>query len=345
MVLQVFNFTIQRNGVIVDLGTTDSALVGPDGFLSSFDDISITGTGSGHQVKVRGDVIGHLSGMTLGDSASLDFDQRLTISEDGTVAGVTYSGAVIYGSHSVVRNNGQLGGAGNGVAMYGDDLGTRSRLINNGIIVNDSGSGSAVYRNGHEDFHFINHGKVIAQSGVAYDGSDPDAEQSIVNDGRLGGDVIFGAGNDVYEGVGGRVAGVVTGDQGNDRFTGGNRADRFSGDAGRDTLTGGKGADEFIYHLLNDTHVDRSGRDIIKDFRHRQGDMILLNELDANIGGVNDTFTFIGKDGFSNTPGELRYYFEGNKTFIEGTVDPDGTADFMIELKGRIKLVEDDFVL
>lgn len=345
MALQVYNFTIQDNGVIADLGTEDDAFVGVEGFLNSFDDIVIVGTGSGHEVTVRGDVIGHLSGMTLGDSASLDFDQRLTIGEDATVAGATFSGAVIYGNNSLVRNDGQLGGVGNGVAMYGDDLGTRSRLINNGVIVNDSGSGAAVYRNGHEDFLFINRGNVIAQSGVAYDGSDPDAVQKIINSGRLGGDVIFGTGDDVYNGVGGRMTGVVSGDEGNDRLIGGNRSDTFSGDAGRDILQGGRGADEFIYHLMNDTHVDRSGRDLIKDFRLSQGDTILLEELDAVIGGADDAFTFIGKDNFSNMPGELRYYFEGKKTFIEGTVDSDGVADFAIELKGRIRLTEDDFVL
>ncbi|UVC10649.1 hypothetical protein IHQ71_08720 [Rhizobium sp. TH2] len=344
MGLQVFGTDRSENGVIGQLGAVDDALVKKGVLLNSLDDVVIIGTGSGHQVVVKGDVIGHIGGMTLGDSA-LDANQRLTIAEDASVIGSTFSGAVIYGSNSVVRNHGQLGGGTNAISLYGDDTGTTSRLFNTGLIVTESQSAAAIYRNGEEDFRLVNDGKISSKADYAYDGTDSSGRQTIINSGRFDGGIIFGDANDRYVGTGGRVVGIISGEVGNDRLTGGPRADQLAGDEGRDILKGSKGSDEFIYHLMNDTHVDRSGRDLIQDFSHRQGDRIILNELDANIGGANDAFTFIGKDDFSNTPGELRYYFSGHKTFIEGTVDADGQADFMIELKGRIKLVEDDFVL
>jgi len=344
MALQVFNNDMSENGIIGDLDGVDDALVKKGVLLNSLDDIVIVGIGSGHQVKVLGDVIGHTGGMTLGDSA-LDANQRLTIAEDASVIGSTFSGAVIYGSNSVVRNSGQLGGGGSAVSLYGDDTGTTSRLFNTGLIVTESQAAAAVYRNGEEDFRLVNDGKISSKADYAYDGTDSSGQQTIINTGRFDGGIVFGDANDVYVGAGGRVVGLISGEAGNDRLTGGTRIDQLAGDEGRDVLTGGKGGDAFVFHLLNDSLVSRSGRDIIKDFHHGQHDKILLDELDANIGGADDAFTFIGKHDFSNAPGELRYYFSGNKTFIEGTVDADGTADFMIELKDRVRLVEGDFAL
>jgi hypothetical protein len=344
MALQVFNNDISENGIIGELDGVDDALVKKGVLLNSLDDIVVVGIGSGHQVRVLGDVIGHIGGMTLGDSA-LDANQRLTIAEDASVIGSTFNGAVIYGSNSVVRNNGQLGGGTSAVSLYGDDEGTTSRLFNTGLIVTESQSAAAVYRNGEEGLRLVNGGKISSKADYAYDGTDSNGRQTIINSGRFDGGIIFGDANDIYVGTGGRVVGLISGEGGNDRLTGGSRTDQLAGDEGRDALKGGKGADEFVFHLLNDSLASKSGRDIIKDFQHGQGDKISLNELDADIGGADDAFTFIGKHAFSNTPGELRYYFSGNRTFIEGTVDADATADFMIELRGRIRLVDDDFVL
>lgn len=344
MTLQSYNTTIIHAGVIADLGLTDDAYVGPNGFLSSTDDIAIYGTGSGHEVTVRGTVVGHMGGITLGDSATNDTGQFIKVAEGGEVTANLYNGIVVYGTNSAVENHGTITG-GFGMTMLGQGGGTTSTLLNTGKIIGTDAMYDAVNRNGDEAFQFINKGLVKAASGVAYDGSDPNSVQTLINSGKMVGDILFGAGNDVYRGTGGRVLGDVNGDVGDDILIGGKKVERFSGDAGRDELTGGKGGDTFVFHLLNDTTVAEDGRDLIKDFSHAQGDGIDLSELDAVIGGADDDFTFIGKDDFSNTPGELRYYFSGNKTFIEGTVDADGVADFMIELKGKINLVEGDFVL
>lgn len=344
MALQPYNTTITSTGVIADLGLVDDAYIGPNGFLSSTDDIAVYGIGSGHEVTVRGTVVGHIGGITLGDSSTGDTDQFVRVAKGGEVTANLYSGVVVYGTDSRVENHGTVTG-GFGITMLGSGDGTMSTLLNTGKIIATDAMGDGVNRNGDEAFKFINKGLVKAESGVAYDGSDPHVTQTIINSGRMVGDIIFGTGKDIYNGTGGRVTGIVSGGDEDDRFSGGSKSDRLTGDAGRDILTGGKGADEFIYHLLNDSYVERRGRDVIKDFRHSQNDKIVLSELDAVIGGLDDEFTFIGQDSFSNTPGELRYRFSGNKTLITGTVDADGVADFMIELKGRVRLVEDDFAL
>lgn len=344
MALQSYNTTIVTTGVIADLGLVDDAYIGPNGFLSSTDDIAVYGTGSGHEVTVRGSVVGHMGGITLGDSMTGDTGQFVKIAAGGEVSANLYNGIVIYGTDSAVQNHGTITG-GFGITMLGQGDGTMSTLLNTGKIIATDAMYDGVNRNGDEAFQFINKGLVKAASGVAYDGTDPNSVQTIINSGKMVGDVLFGTGNDVYDGSDGRVSGVVSGDAGDDSLTGGNKSDRLAGDAGRDELTGGKRGDTFIFHLMNDSTVAQAGRDLITDFSHKQGDKIDLGELDAVIGGTDDQFTFIGKDDFSNTPGELRYFFSGNKTFIEGTVDADGVADFMIELKGKINLVEGDFVL
>lgn len=344
MALQSYNTTIIHAGVIADLGVAHDAYVGPNGFLSSTDDIAIYGTGSGHEVTVRGTVVGHMGGVTLGDSMTSDTGQFVKVVDGGEVTANLYNGVVVYGTDSVVENHGTITG-GFGITMLGQGDGTMSTLLNTGKIIATGAMYDAVNRNGDEAFQFINKGLVKAASGVAYDGSDPNSVQTLINSGKMVGDVLFGTGNDIYRGADGKVVGSVSGDAGDDILIGGKKAEQLAGDAGRDQLTGGKGGDTFVFHLLNDTTVAEAGRDIIRDFNHAQGDRIDLSELDAVIGGADDQFTFIGKDDFSNTPGELRYYFSGNKTFIEGTVDADGTADFMIELKGKINLTEADFVL
>jgi hypothetical protein len=345
MALQVYNFSITETNVVADLGVTDDAFVAGNVQLVSESDITINGTGSGHSVEVEGNVFGHLGAVALGDSASLDSGQRLTIGTDGSVIGVTYLGALIYGSNSVVKNHGQLGGEGGGVAMYGDDGATTSRLVNTGIILSTHTHSAAVYRNGHEDFRFVNRGEVEAESGVAYDGTDPDAAQTIINAGRIKGDVRFGTGEDVYKGSAGRVIGIINGDEGNDSFTGGLKIDRFQGDEGRDMMRGGGRADQFIYTLLGDSTVAQGGRDLIVDFG-KGADRIDLEALDAIQSTVDDdSFSFVGKNAFSAEEGELRYFFLGKKTLIQGDVDGDGTADFAIELKGRLNLTETDFGL
>jgi Ca2+-binding RTX toxin-like protein len=75
------------------------------------------------------------------------------------------------------------------------------------------------------------------------------------------GDVHLGAGNDVFDNVGGQVKrGVVFGFDGADDLRGGDRNDIFEGGAGKDTLEGGAGNDVFRYALSSD------GRDVIRDW-------------------------------------------------------------------------------
>jgi serralysin len=109
----------------------------------------------------------------------------------------------------------------------------------------------------------------------------------------------------------------VDGGDGNDQITGNNLSnslkgvkgsDRISGGGGADQLSGGPGPDQFIYSQPTDSGRGRSRRDIITDFKGREGDRINLAAIDANsLQGGNQSFRFIGSKPFSGRPGEARF--------------------------------------
>jgi Ca2+-binding RTX toxin-like protein len=121
---------------------------------------------------------------------------------------------------------------------------------------------------------------------------------TIVNHGRNVGAVFLGGGNDVYMGTGGTAA-DVSGDDGNDRLTGGNAADKLyggngndrlvgaggndtlDGGPGDDTLTGGAGSDHFIFQsdLAAGGNLDR-----ITDFTVNVDKIVLEETVFLGIG-------------------------------------------------------------
>jgi Ca2+-binding RTX toxin-like protein len=155
--------------------------------------------------------------------------------------------------------------------------------------------------------------------------------------------------------IGNDAANVIKGYSGVDHLSGEGGNDKLLGGMGRDVLAGGKGADEllggdqadtFLYKSLGDSTVAAANRDTIHDFHRGEGDLIDLNQIDANTKiDDDDAFTLIGRDAFHNKAGELRYEFADGDTFLYGDVNGDGKADFALEVLGKIKFHAADFVL
>lgn len=171
--------------------------------------------------------------------------------------------------------------------------------------------------------------------------------------GGSGGDKLNGGGqNDRL--VGGSGADRLFGGNGKDRLFGGNgedvlkgggAKDQLTGGNGQDRLTGGGGADRFIFKSASETGKTSDSRDIIKDFSRGQNDRIDLRKIDAQTGGGNQEFEFIGKSGFSDTKGELRIRDTGRDLVVLGDRNGDGRADFSILVKDIGRLSADDFLL
>lgn len=86
--------------------------------------------------------------------------------------------------------------------------------------------------------------------------------------GGAGNDVVTGAsGRDHLFGQGGND--TLNGVAGNDVLMGGDGDDELRGGAGNDVMTGGRGADLFV--------LADGGEDVLADFRHDQGDRIIID--------------------------------------------------------------------
>ena len=152
--------------------------------------------------------------------------------------------------------------------------------------------------------------------------------------GIAGDDIIFGQnGND-----------AVYGGASKDQLFGGDGADRLDGGSQKDLLYGGAGKDVFDFNAVTDSRAG-AARDVVGDFRHSI-DKIDVKDIDANTGaGGNQSFAFIGTQGFHHVEGELRFQYVGAKTIISGDINGNGVADFQIELTGHRTLTASDFIL
>ena len=121
-------------------------------------------------------------------------------------------------------------------------------------------------------------------------------------------------------------------------------ADAITGGGGRDEMNGGDGADTFFFLALSDSTKKASGRDSILGFE-RKKDLIDLTAIDARKGSGNQEFKFIGKQGFHDKKGELRYVVKKGDAIVQGDTNGDGKADFSIHVDGLSKLKASDFDL
>ncbi|WP_392536135.1 hypothetical protein [Nostoc sp. C117] len=102
----------------------------------------------------------------------------------------------------------------------------------------------------------------------------------------------FDKSNDVINGQGGNDK--IDGKSGNDLLRGGSGNDTLIGGAGHDTLVGGAGADRFLYNTNAAFASSAVGVDAIADFKHSQGDKIILDKTTFN------AITSAAGTGFSN---------------------------------------------
>lgn len=135
---------------------------------------------------------------------------------------------------------------------------------------------------------------------------------------------------------------VITGGSHKDQLFGRGGNDTLSGRLGSDVLTGGIGRDTFDFNVVRESPAG-TGRDIIRDFRHEQGDLIDLAGIDADTSANpgNDVFAFIGARQFHGGGGEVRF----KAGIVQADVNGDRIADLEIDVKGLTAIQVSDFVL
>ena len=82
----------------------------------------------------------------------------------------------------------------------------------------------------------------------------------------------------------------LAGDGNRNRLDGGGGRDRLAGGAGADELAGGRAADRFLFGATVESAPSRA--DTILDFSRRQGDVVVLEGIDADTSAAgNQRFT------------------------------------------------------
>jgi Ca2+-binding RTX toxin-like protein len=168
----------------------------------------------------------------------------------------------------------------------------------------------------------------------------------------LGVAAINGTGNALANAIyGNKGDNTLSGLAGNDTLYGGLGGDRLIGGAGRDILNGGGGGDTFDFNAVAEIGRSSATRDRIADFVHGLDD-IDLRSIDANTRvAENQAFRWVGSGAFSGVAGQLHYKVSNpagtasDRTFVEGDVNGDRIADFVIELVGVHTLSSIDFLL
>ena len=171
--------------------------------------------------------------------------------------------------------------------------------------------------------------------------------------------VHMGGGGDFYRNSGARsYTGIerIYGEAGDDTVLTAAGADLVDGGDGNDELYTGWGDDRAFGGLGNDKLYGEAGLDSLYG---GDGDDTLDSDRDVNVSPtpveadavngsfINDAFIWIGAAAFGNVAGQLHYVQDvpGNRTLIEGDIQGDRVADFVIQLSGLIAMQAADIIL
>ncbi|WMS42633.1 calcium-binding protein [Acuticoccus sp. MNP-M23] len=254
------------------LNGNDQLVITATGQVSGLDSDGAEGiraAGSGNRITVAGSVYARDGGIFALTGSN---DTEINITATGTVVG----GSNGYGSDS--------GGFSAAVASSG----TGNVLVNDGVIIGefnpDNGLRLAVLN------------ASVADQEPTGSNLDLDATFSVFNSGSIHGDVLLGAGEDVYKAAGGGfVNGLIDLGDGDDIFSGGAADEVVEAGGGADNMLGGGGDDRLLGDGGNDFMRGGSGSDTLAGgadddaIRGEDGEDVLNgNDGDDSLFGGND---------------------------------------------------------
>jgi hypothetical protein len=129
----------------------------------------------------------------------------------------------------------------------------------------------------------------------------------------------------------------LVGDLGNDILKGSRGKDGLYGGEGADLITGGKDRDRIYYTDASESTIDQ--RDTVK---FGKVDRFVFSSFDGDSTTEGQQMlSFIGKQAFSGTAGELR----ATRSVLEADTNGDGLADFAVNLNGNALITASNLVL
>ncbi|ACC83711.1 beta strand repeat-containing protein [Nostoc punctiforme] len=156
---------------------------------------------------------------------------------------------------------------------------------------------------------------------------------------------------DVINGQGGND--TINGKSGNDLLRGDAGNDTLIGGAGNDTLVGGAGADSFLYNTNANFASSAVGVDAIADFKHSQGDKIILDKTTFSaiasapgIGFSNATDFKITSSGAATTAKIIYDAVSGQLFYNQnGSAAGFGSGGLFAIISGAPNLTATDFII
>ncbi len=296
-------------GIQYDLGTDNDLVVGTNVIVESTDTNAIIGAGNGQTVTVFGIVQGYDDAINLSGS-----DATVIIEEGAFVASQIDDGVSLKGINATLINRGTI------TANYGvylDATGGTANITNFGTLVAiadgiriDSATQSVIQNFGLissiEDHSF--HGNIL--------------QDLVINRGKMIGDIFLLAGDDLYDGNGGRLRGGVFGGDGNDTFRPGVLAE---------VMEGGLDVDTLDFRAGGGVSVDLNN--VIANTGFAQGDVYTLMErvfgsqagADRLVGDsvANGLYGFGGTDQLTGNEGNDSLYGGSGKDTLTGGIDDD----------------------
>ena len=251
-----------------------------------------------HTIDISGSVYGEIAGIDLGISTASPTFSMLTIAETGSVVGhadgiltrgssvkvvndgyikgdkgLTHEG----GGNFVLVNNGTVVGS-NGTAV--DVQSSGGRVINYGTIISEYAGYGVSLSNGSiagAAATLDNYGTIVAINIAAINGDASNShtirnfgevngnvdlghqDDTVLNTGRIVGDVVLRGGVDRYDGRVGELFGRVSGGDGDDTILTGNQDDLIDGGLNVDTMAGGNGDDTYTVDNTADAVIEMAG--------------------------------------------------------------------------------------
>ncbi len=260
-----------NNGVYFGTGSHDATVRNFGTIQSANRAVNIDG--SGVDLINAGDILGtgnQRNGTVYADATAEDYSiTNLRHGEIDAGTGNSGSGVALQTGDEAgdivsasVTNAGDIRGrgdategntVGDGVRIFSSVEGAtfEGNITNSGLIAASNGSDAAVGISIEDgvtlDGRIVNTGRITANQ-TAIDATEAGGRVLVENTGHIVGDVRLSAGNDVFDGVGGRADGVIDGGAGNDDLVGGSNDDVLIGGLGNDTLIGGNGTDTAAYN-------------------------------------------------------------------------------------------------
>ena len=250
------------DGILVDTLITFEGEIFNSGTIDSADD--------GIEVNVESVFIGDIvnTGRIISEDDAIFVDDVADftgdIINDGTLdsedEGIELDPSVFFTGN--ITNNGRINAEDDGIFLSGGvDL--TGDIVNNGSIRADE-VGIFITDVDAFDGSIINRGTVTGDAdrdgfGASIDASIAQVDLTVLNTGRLNGDVLLGEGDDLFDGANGRIDGDIFGGGGEDQIFAGSGSDVINGGSGNDTLTGGDRTDTFVFEL-------GTGSDTVTDF-------------------------------------------------------------------------------